>query len=356
MIKKAGILNKIVYKSHFIVIIIISKMFSNFEANFEEDKEMPRDNRLMAIGYLMANFNFTACAKQFGVSDRTISRLFERFNKTGSVDDMERTGRPIQITEEIKEKVISEIKIPYESTRSVGAKFNLSRTTISSIAHDNGLHFATPEEIPLINEAHKEKRYEFCKLFYDDPLDYWVFSDECGFQLFRNTMGMWTDQNKIYVQKTNPYRCLMIWGAISKFGKSPIYFIDSGETEDQNLYIKILETTLIPWAASSFPDNFYIFYQDNAPCHRAKNVLDWMNSHIPHIADVPPNSPDFNPIEHIWAIVKNEVEKKQPHSKHDLEEAINLAWMNIDQDTINNCIDHCHRRIMEVRENKGEFI
>jgi len=312
---------------------------------FESSAEMPRDFRLMAIGYLRANLNFTQCAKEFGVSDRTISNLYNRYIQTGSVDDYERTGRPPKVTEETKEKAIAEIKKKYESTRSVGIKLNLSHTTIENIPHSEELHFAVPEEIPLINQENKKKRFEFCNF---DPLDYWIFSDECGFQLFRNTLGIWTNKKKIYVQKTNPFRTLMVWGAISKLGKSPLFIIDYGENEDQILYKKILENNLLPWARSIFPGNFYAFYHDNAPPHKAKSIIDWMQSQIPYI---PPYSPDLNPIELIWAHLK-----KEPSDKNELEEAIKTSWMEIDQELINSCIDHCHKRIREVYENHGKFI
>jgi len=124
----------------------------------------------------------------------------------------------------------------------------------------------------------------------------------------------------------------MVWDAISKLGKSPLFIIDYGENEDQILYKKILENTLLPWAHSIFPENFYAFYNDNAPPHRAKSVTDWMQSQIP---DIPPYSPDLNPIELIWAFLKNEVGKKQPCDKNELEEAIKTSWFEIDQEIIN---------------------
>jgi len=36
----------------------------------------------------------------------------------------------------------------------------------------------------------------------------------------------------------------------------------------------------------------------------------------------PPNSPDLNPIEHIWKVLKDKIEKKSPQSKDELEEAL----------------------------------
>jgi len=93
-----------------------------------------------------------------------------------------------------------------------------------------------------------------------------------------------------------------------------------------------LENTLLPGAHSIFTRNFYAFYNDNAPPHRAKSVTNWMQSQIPYIS---PYSPDLNPIELIWVLLKNEVEKKQSCDKNELEEAIKTSWLEIDQGIIN---------------------
>jgi len=39
----------------------------------------------------------------------------------------------------------------------------------------------------------------------------------------------------------------MIFAVICKYGKSPLYFFDEGETETADVYEKILWKVLMPW-------------------------------------------------------------------------------------------------------------
>jgi len=80
-----------------------------------------------------------------------------------------------------------------------------------------------------------------------------------------------------------------------------------------------------------------------------------MEYKIPILIEEPSNSPDLNPIEMIWAILKKRIEKRFPQNLAELETAIRKEWENITQENIDNCINHVQKRIEEVYEKKGEF-
>ncbi len=61
-----------------------------------------------------------------------------------------------------------------------------------------------------------------------------------------------------------------------------------------------------------FKDADFIFQQDLAPAHTAKITKSWLNDHGVGVLDWPANSPDLNPIENIWGIVKREMRNKRP--------------------------------------------
>jgi transposase len=71
----------------------------------------------------------------------------------------------------------------------------------------------------------------------------------------------------------------------------------------------------------------------------------------------PPYSPDLNPIENIWRVLKQRLRNRKPHGGwklSDLKEAmINIWEKEISIDLINKYIDTMPERIRMVRLRKG---
>lgn len=55
-----------------------------------------------------------------------------------------------------------------------------------------------------------------------------------------------------------------------------------------------------------------IFMQDNSPLHQAHLIQDLLGELHIEVIDWPPYSPDLNPIENLWALMKAKIYELRP--------------------------------------------
>ena len=117
-------------------------------------------------------------------------------------------------------------------------------------------------------------------------------------------------------------------------------------------YTAMLSAHFVPKASTLF-GNDYIFAQDNAPCHKSKAAMDFFLENRVELLPWPAGSPDLNPIENLWAILKENVAKRFPKTKAQLEAIAKDEWMKIPQETLRRTVMSMPTRINQVLERKG---
>jgi transposase len=97
------------------------------------------------------------------------------------------------------------------------------------------------------------------------------------------------------------------------------------------------------------------FQHDNATPHTSKVAKEFLAKSGMQVLDWPAQSPDINPIENLWAIVKQSIrqQKKQPTNLAQLERCVKAVWKTIPKETIRNLIDSMPRRIQAVIAARG---
>ncbi|XP_057203514.1 ER membrane protein complex subunit 8 isoform X3 [Triplophysa rosa] len=102
-------------------------------------------------------------------------------------------------------------------------------------------------------------------------------------------------------------------------------------------------------AASHSP----LYHQDLAPAHSAKATSTWFKDHGIPVLNWPANSPDLNPIENLWGIVKRKMRYARPNNAEELKATIRATWALITPEQCHRLIDSMPRRIAAVIQAKG---
>ncbi len=102
-----------------------------------------------------------------------------------------------------------------------------------------------------------------------------------------------------------------------------------------------------------YGDADFIFQQDLAPAHTAKGTKSWFNDHGVTVLDWPANSPDLNPIDNIWGIVKRKTRDTRPNNADELKATVKETWASIPPQQCHKLITSMPRRIEAVIKAKG---
>lgn len=181
------------------------------------------------------------------------------------------------------------------------------------------------------------------------------FSDESSFCINMSTVAKKIRRKSFenplkdqYLQKTVKHPLnLMVWGCFRNRKLGPLVIVN-GYMNSAN-YTEILNNHLIP-----FIDEETYFQDDNAPCHRSKKVKQFIDDNKIKTIDWPANSPDLNPIENIWNLMKTRLKKRDVTSKKSLIENLNEIWSKeISEEYLDKLIESMERRIEECILNNG---
>ena len=118
-------------------------------------------------------------------------------------------------------------------------------------------------------------------------------------------------------------------------------------------YQETLKTHLLPLLRG----RKLVFQQDNAPAHRAKTTQEFATLHaIDILPSWPPNSPDLNPIENLWAMVKKRIRIATTASAAELQRVIEEKWHSIPQRVVDTLVESFPRRLELCLEKEGGWI
>ncbi|XP_011270941.1 hypothetical protein CAOG_09225 [Capsaspora owczarzaki ATCC 30864] len=294
--------------------------------------KMPREVvRGQVLALRNAGLSYNKIATQLHLPRSTVISITQRFSGRATTSDSPRPGRPSKLKSFHRNNIVAQILLDESDTAPEVAatmrtlsKVRVSPCTIRRVLHGAGLVNGAKVKKALLKETHKERRLAFALAHQHWTVDDWlrvVFSDETALYLYRNNNGgrVWR-----LVGETLTDRCVQgtvkfggghinVWGAISRFGIS--LFCEVGDVMNGDTYLSVLESELLASIRVWNNKNEMIFMHDNAPCHKRKDVAKWFETNQITVLDWPANSPDLNPIENAWNMVKNKIYQEREYQE-----------------------------------------
>lgn len=259
---------------------------------------------------------------------------------------------------EKKNSFLSLRKLSVEVEQKTG--ISISYQTIKNHFNSRNVFSYKVLKRPLLKKIHRESRLKAAKewIMMDESLrKRIIFSDESKFNLFYSdgNVKVWRKPadglNSKHSLKTVKHGggSVMVWACFSYYGKGKLVFIDNTMTGAS--YVALLSKNLKS-SARLMELYDYTFQQDNDPKHTSKISKEYFDKNGIDLLIWPSQSPDLNPIENLWALMKPLVAKLQPKNIKELKDAITKVWNDLDIELLKKLSLSFVKRGLKVIENK----
>jgi transposase len=302
-------------------------------------------------------------AQEIPCSLNTVGHWIRRWEQERSLDDAERSGRPrctdedtdISIEEFAAEKKFT---VPKEIKKEL--QLDCSARTIRRRLDEVGLFGRVGRTEYVYDERDIQRRLSFAEGYASWTVADWdrvIFSDETHIEVYGRSR-VWVQRPAGHafdpacmVERVPHSERVSLWGCFCGrgVGQAEIFV---GEFNAKR-YVDILQHNLLQTALHFYPNEHWWFQQDNAPQHTAGISKRWFHSHGVDLLDFPPYSPDLNPIENLWSILKARIEKRLARTTDEIEQVLKEEWEALDKSLLTSLAHSMPTRCAAVVANHG---
>lgn len=307
-------------------------------------------------------------ANRVGVSKTAVQKTIKRFHENGSLNSKIRCGRPKK-TSARTDNLIRRLAVASPTATSgnilsqLPPETNISPSTVRRrLFNQFKLKSFRPAKKPLLSRKNIRDRLNFCRTYRHWGEAEWssvLFSDETiirqagatSLRVRRPPNARYNNRYTVPTVKHSPQT--MIWGSISAKGPAGIYVLPPGQTINAAKYVDIMESEVLH---SLSEHSCNVYQHDGAPCHQAGVCKTWLrNKQITVLEPWPGSSPDLNPIEHCWSVMKRKVAQHKPSSLSQLRQIIHRVWTEeISEELCRDLVLSMPKRIEAVIKAKGK--
>lgn len=314
--------------------------------------------------------SFGEVARLLNLPKSTVYSVWKKFSSNGSVENGKRSGRKYSINEHAARRLIRQMKGDRKKNlKVVTADYNnnnnvqVSQKTVWRRLRQFGFRRCVCKKKIRIRVANRVKRVRWCREKRNWTVQgnwkHVIFSDESQIVIGDdNRIYVWRKSDEAWLPEcispgVNRRLSVMIWGSITYNGVGTLSRVNGTINSDK--YIEILENNLWPVIARHFPDDNYIFMDDNAPVHRSRVTKAYIEENDIHGMEWPAQSPDLNPIENVWLTIKRKLQFRvnEINTVDDLYAKISEIWTSFSVDYIQSLYHSIPKRIRKVQRARG---
>jgi transposase len=330
-------------------------------------------------------------AARLGCCESTVKKWKARHD----VCDVQRIGRPPSLSPPDKEKIEDIMRDVWgsslRSTASIlngSAAFRVQEKSVSIWTVRNYLRTTTWGKVayrgtvkPFLSAKNIQDRLNFCNMVWREGycedneeghtrLEHVLFTDEAPISLTplpnrQNHRIRTSSIEQRTIQKHKKSLSIMVAGGMSARGLTELHIVDhrsmvNGEYYHSKIVPNYTAASRQYNADSIFTnDDMITFQQDGAPAHTALATMRLLQGEFRKVWGKgvwPGNSPDLNPIEHIWAVLQECVfEEPRPSCRQELITRVQEKWASIRSSTLPRTLVYSFpKRIVECLNKDGK--
>ena len=322
----------------------------------------------MIVGMHKAGAKGVEIAAEVGHPKTTISTVIKRFERFGAVEGEKSSGRPRKLSERsvrvVQRTLVADRRQTLADITNKSG-FDAGCSTIRKALHEVGFYNRIAAKKPFLSDAHRRRRLGFASKHRNWTSEEWknvIWTDESTFEVGKSSrqITVWRKSNERYKLDclTPTFKSgrtsVMVWGAFTATHKLPLIAMPPGRRTAIDFVEIVYDGVLGPFLDAHEDASGLVLMEDGAPVHWSKAPATWRENHQIQKLEWPPNSPDLNPIENLWKVLKDRVQKRcRPKNQSEMWPGVEAEWMAIPQSRLESLVASMPERIKAVLHTRG---
>jgi len=322
------------------------------------------------LSLLSAGYSSRKVASKLGVGKSTVARSLKDLDIS---KENRHGGQPSKLSDGDTRCLIRQIATgrmdnAVEATQYINEHLTqpVNPQTVRNALKKNDYVAVVKVKRPLLTKAHRQRRLKWALEHQNWTVEDWkrvLWTDETKINRIGSDgrVYVWkkkgeplSDRTCLPTVKHGGGNNLMVWGCMGWNGVGKL--IEVTGKMDAAQYCEILDQGVEEsFEKLEMREGERIFQQDNDPKHTSKLAEKWFEDNEIIVMAWPAQSPDLNPIEHLWEHLKRVLKRydEPPRGVFELWERVAEEWGEISPEVCQNLIESMPRRVAAVIKAKG---